>query len=148
MKRKELIEEFVQKLICTNHMHRRIIERRVSKTGVPRSQHRLLMNLYFHSESSQRDLAEAFEVSTATIAGLVKKLEKNGYVAREMDQKDNRYNKVTLTDKGEEIVKSSKQIFEKADKELLQGFSTQEIQQLNTYWDRLIENINKMEESK
>ena len=44
-----------------------------------------------HSNASQKELAEYLNVTAATVAVSVKKLEKGGYITRIVDQEDNRY---------------------------------------------------------
>ena len=79
-------------------LHRSILEQRLNKTGVYRSQHQILTTLAEHSNASQKEIAEYLNVTAATIAVSVKKLEKGGYITRIVDQEDNRYNKLCLTE--------------------------------------------------
>lgn len=137
--RKEVIKEFMS----VNTGHRRLVEKSLQCTGVYRSQHQLLMYISRHQNSSQREIAEGMDVSPATIAVSIKKLEKAGFIEKIMDVSDNRYNKIVITEKGNEIVQMSRQIFGKIDVEMLQGFTKEELDQLLSYMNRLKENLNR-----
>jgi len=90
--------------------HRRIMQKFLDETGVYQAQHRLLMEIFRNPDASQNDIARSMDVSAATIAVSLKKLEKGGYIKRETVEEDNRFNKITITEKGNKVVEQSKQI--------------------------------------
>lgn len=47
-----------------------------------------------------KDIKKSFEFSQATMAGVISKLDKNGYVKTFISEKDHRKKKVILSDKG------------------------------------------------
>jgi DNA-binding MarR family transcriptional regulator len=49
---------------------------------------------------SQKDIAEAFGISSAAVAISIKNLEDAGLVSKNVFDKDNRVNNITLTEKG------------------------------------------------
>ncbi len=116
-------EEFklVEKYIQTNRRHRKILEQELNFTGVYRSQHQLLMFIADNPNVSQKELARLYGVSTATIAVSLKKLEQGGYIRREVDSKDNRYNQICLTEKGMRTVEQSISIFENLERTMFQN---------------------------
>ncbi|WP_458456707.1 MarR family winged helix-turn-helix transcriptional regulator [Methanobrevibacter sp.] len=60
-----------------------------------------LSHIYYHKDISQKELADLLYVSESNVAQIIKRLEKNGYVKREI-VKDNKSKKIlSLTDKGE-----------------------------------------------
>lgn len=118
-----------------------VLEQTLNSTGVYRSQHRILMCIADHPNISQKALAEMNSVSTATIAVSIKKLEKGGYISREMDAEDNRYNQICLTEKGQEVVEKSRQLFMEAEKALFQDFGEKEFSELEALLDRMYDNL-------
>ena len=82
----------IEKYIRVTRLHRSVIEHRLEGTGVYRSQHQILMFASHNPNVSQKDLAEMYGVSGATMAVSLKKLEKGGYINRLVDQHDNRCN--------------------------------------------------------
>lgn len=124
--------------------HRCILDQRLKRTGVYRSQHQILMMLSNHSNTSQKELAERLFVSTATIAVSVKKLEKGGYITRLMDQEDNRMNKLCLTEKGRDMVVHSRQFFRNVEAQMFRDFSEEELEVMEAYLDRIYKNLSQI----
>jgi len=135
------IHRLIRKYIWTTKRHRNIIERRLAATGVYRSQHQILMFLADNPDVSQRELADNQKVSTATMAVSLKKLEKGGYICREVDEKDNRYNQIRITEKGQKVVEESRKIFQEVENAMLAGFSQEERRMMEAFLDRMYENL-------
>lgn len=133
--------ELVQKYINSNKMHRMYLDREVNKSGVYRSQHQILMYIARFPNASQKEIANHQQVSTATIAVSLKKLEKGGYISRAVDRNDNRFNQICITPKGQAVVDESIKIFRKAEEGLFRGFSMEEMDQLEAFLDRLRLNL-------
>lgn len=127
--------------------HRHLLMRSVSGTALHRAQHMLLMAVARHEGESQCVLAKDMEISTAAVTVAMKKLEKQGYIRREVDEKDNRYNRIYTTESGQEIVQESRRIFFGIDQTMHNGFSEEEKQILSGYYERILQNIEKMEEA-
>ena len=122
-------------------LHRSILEQRLNKTGVYRSQHQILTTLAEHSNASQKEIAEYLNVTAATIAVSVKKLEKGGYITRIVDQEDNRYNKLCLTEEGLDVVEHSRQFFKNVENQMFLGFTEEEFQAMEGYLERIYANL-------
>ncbi len=90
---------------------------------------------------SQKELARLYGVSTATIAVSLKKLEQGGYIRREVDSKDNRYNQICLTEKGMRTVEQSISIFENLERTMFQGFSKEDFEKMGELLDRMYKNM-------
>lgn len=143
MDREEEMKVLVQSLIRISKLHRKVVDKKLHKTGVFESQHRLLMHLSRNKDSSQIQLAESLHVSAATIAVTLKKLEKGGYVERNMNTSDNRFNKIDITKKGQKVVEDSKEIFKGLDLKMFEDFSDEDIGDLMQYLEKLIYNLKK-----
>lgn len=126
--------------------HRKIMQNYLDETGVYQSQHRLLMEISHHKSASQKDLARSMKVSAATIAVSLKKLEKGGYIHKETDKGDNRLNRITITEKGDRVVKQSKQIFRTTNQKVFEGLSENERCTLSELLRKLDGNLNKMDD--
>lgn len=139
-------KEIIRQLICFAIKHRKIMQGYLDETGVYHAQHRLLMKIFHEPEISQNDIARSMDVSAATIAVALKKLEKKGYISRHTDEGDNRFNKITITEKGNRVVEQSKRIFEIADRKVLDGFTDEDKHALAVLLQKLNDNLDKMEE--
>lgn len=135
----------IDKYLRIARRHRVVMERRLNSTGVYRSQHRILMFISDNPNISQKELARMTEVSTATIAVSLKKLEKGGYIKRVVDEKDNRYNQLCITEKGKAVIEESHQIFREVDKAMFEGLSEEEYQTLEKLLDHVYGNLEEYE---
>lgn len=137
-------KEVTHRMILTNQMHRRLVEKKLEGTGVHRAQHRLLMSLADNQFVSQVDLARHLEVTPATIAVSLKSMEKDGLICRKVKGEDNRANFVELTEKGKRIAEDSSEYFNSVDEQMYQGFSQEERKELSDYLDRVYDNMEQM----
>lgn len=131
----------VDSQIAVSRLHRMILERHLNKTGVYRSQHQLLMYIANNPRASQKEIAQLYRVSTATIAVSLKKLEQGGYISRAVDQSDNRYNQICITEKGKAVVENSASYFERIERLMFQDFSQEEIECFQRCLDRIKNNL-------
>ena len=136
-------EEFklMEKYICVNRKHRKILEQRLNSTGVYRSQHQILMVISENPNISQKELARMYGVSGATITVSLKKLEQGGYISREVDSKDNRYNQIRLTEKGKGTVEQSIAIFDELEHHMFLSFSKEDFKKMGELLDRMYRNM-------
>lgn len=141
----DIVEKVAKSFRHTDILHRRILEKSVQKTGIYRSQHHLLMIISHNKLASQKELADQLEISTTAVAVSLKKLENGGYVKKVVDSKDNRFNKIDLTEKGLEVVKQSHEIFYSIDKNMFEGFTDEEKNNMLNYLDKMYSNLARME---
>lgn len=139
-------KEIIHQLISFAMKHRKIMQSYLDETGVYQAQHRLLMEIYHNQNASQRDIARLMDVSAATIAVSLKKLKKGGYINKEMDEGDNRFNQITITEKGNKVVEQSKQIFDSTDRKVFEGFTEEEKSALSVLLQKLNTNLARMED--
>lgn len=139
-------KEIIHQLIGFVLKHRKLMQHYLDETGVYHAQHRLLMEISRHPNASQADIARSMDISPATIAVSLKKLEKGGYIHKVMDETDNRFNQITVTEKGNQVVEQSKRIFEATDRKVFEGFSEEEKVSLSLLLQKLDANLTRMEE--
>ena len=139
-------KQIIHQLILFAIKHRKIMQKYLDETGVYHAQHRLLMEIARNPSASQNDIARTMDISPATVAVSLKKLEKGGYIRREMDEGDNRLNKIIITGKGREVVETSRRIFELTDRKVLDGFTEEEKRTLFALMQKINANLDKMEE--
>ncbi len=134
----------VKIMIFVNQMHRRKMEKFLSGTGIHRAQHRLLMTLSENEFESQSELARTLDISTATVAVSLKKLERDGYIQKLVKEQDSRANFVKLTLKGEEVVKESRKRIGDLEKQMMQGFSEEELITLRRFLRHIYDNLSEI----
>lgn len=118
-------------------------ERGLSDVGSPL----ILFILDHHGDhgeiASQRELAQALRVSQATIATSLKSLERLGYVEKRLDDRDNRRNRVAITEKGKAAVKQCFQVCREIDRRMMEGLSLQEMEDLDRLHRKLLDNLGE-----
>ncbi len=133
--------ELTETFLYVGRLHRMALERLLNRTGVHRSQHQLLMHISDNPNASQKEIARLYQVSAATVAVSLKKLEHGGYIRREVDADDNRFNQICITEKGQAVIDSSIRYFEKMERAMFSGFTQEECDTLKSYMDRIEKNL-------
>ena len=135
-------DNIVKLFICAAKSHHSAFESRIVDFGVHRSQHRILMLLSRRDQpTTQKDIAEAFDISAAAVAVSVKKLESDGFIQRECDKNDSRSNIIKLTKKGMMIVEQTKHTISSLDEAMFADFNDSEIAEFSAFLSRLCDNI-------
>lgn len=133
----------VRRLIRASRRHHACIERRIGDLGVHHSQHRMLMHLARCTETpSQKEIAEVMGVSPAAVATTLKRLEREGYISRNVTDGDNRRHEIRITEKGLSKVVESREIFESVDRALFEGFSDEELETFVSMLARVDANLD------
>ena len=143
---KQLVHEF----IATSKLHHRAIENAVRGMKIHHSGHRLLVHLSrCEIMPSQKEIADRFDISPAAVANSLKKLEKDGYIARKTDDGDTRLNRIAITEKGKAILDETRTLFEGVDEKMLEGLSNEERTLLFSCLSRMKQNLTTLcEENK
>ena len=116
-----------REMIHVDRMHRCVVERFLVAFGIHRSQHMTLMYLSRQEDCpSQKQIAEHFRISPASVAVTLKKLEEAGYIERESSEDDSRFNNIKITAKGRNIIDKSKELFEETDYEMFSSFTEED----------------------
>lgn len=136
--------DVTHRMIMTNQMHQRMMEKNLEGTGIHRAQHRLLMTLSNHCFVSQIELARHLGVTAATIAVSLKSMEREKLICRRAKKEDNRANFIEITEKGRHIIEESKEYFDMVDEQMYQGFSQEERKQLAEFLDRIYANMEQL----
>lgn len=138
-------EENFKKL---TQLHRSRLYRVAMSRGLYIGQPALLLTLKQQGICSQTELAEALNVTTPSIAVSVKRLEKGGMITKTINEKDNRYNQIELTDAGKKSAKVCEDIFEAINSRMFKDFSSEELKEINAYFDRMRQNLNDYDPDK
>jgi MarR family transcriptional regulator, organic hydroperoxide resistance regulator len=101
-------QEFLKEMAClAPKMAREFISRQVKnieKKNLTMSQVLILEMLYPDHKVIMKHIADVLKISTPAVTGLVDKLEKMDYIARNRDSKDRRVIKIEIMELGIEIV--------------------------------------------
>ena len=131
-------------LMCIGRRRRQIGEHAMAELEIQPSQHFALVRLKHAGRmDSQARLAEMLQVSPASVARTLKSLDRDGYIARSGGM-DGRCNEIAITEKGENMLCQSLELFRDLDARSYAGFSEEELSMLNGLLDKLLSNLNRI----
>lgn len=136
------LKEIIHKLHNLNILHRFYIYQATINNNLYFGQFPILEYVNKNDQCTQKELAEMMCVSAPSIATSVKRLQKAGLLDKITDEKDQRNNRITITEKGKELSEKCRIDFDKIDAQMFSGFSTEEHLLLCNYFDRLIANLS------
>ncbi|WP_029258157.1 MarR family transcriptional regulator [Pediococcus pentosaceus CGMCC 7049] len=90
-------------------------------------------------------ISEYLDIKPSSVTQIIKKLEKAGTVLRERSPKDSRVTVVKITDKGRESLKTHGSIGNTLKDVLFKDFSDSELEYLDQYLKRMVNNIGSDE---
>ena len=138
----ESLAKIVHTFIKVNRMHRACCDKLMTQVNMHRNQHRILMHLACpNARLSQKELAQKLEISTAAVAVMIKKLEKEGYISKKHSDYDNRFNEITITEKGVAAVKQTRSYFSDLDHVMFSGITENELKTLEKCLLKMDENL-------
>ena len=137
MKNKALM----RKIITLSILHRYYLQHKAVSVGLYAGQPMVLEFLLQHGESAQKDIAAHAHVSAASVAVSLKRMEKNGLIAKTADAADLRRNKVQITEKGKEALAAFQAECNDLDDKMFHNLSDNERGQLDALLSRIIDNL-------
>lgn len=90
---------------------------------------------------TQKELADRLHCAPPTIAASLKCLERQGYVARRTDERDSRRNRISITQKGRDILEANIRAFQQVDDHMYHGFSPEERELVHQFHQRILQNL-------
>ena len=114
--------------------------------GIHYGQPAIFHALMERDEQSQCDIAAAIGVSRASVGVSMRRMEKAGIVKRVINQKDSRYNLVSLTEKGRAMAQRSEDIMLGLSAKKLEGFTEEEATLFVSMLERVEANLKNLQE--
>ncbi len=138
---KRTIKQFMR----VSKLHKEAFSRFANDFGIHRSQHRILMFVCRKGGYvSQKQIAEAMDVSPAAITVMLNKLEESGYITRTTSSSDSRVNYISPTEKAVCLVKESHRYFESIDRTTLKGIDTETLERLSVALEIMQNNLGEI----
>ena len=138
--KQQKMSQFMHAFLHVNRLHRTMVEAEISKLGIHCSQHSMLLLIAESKNICQKEIAQKLEISSAAVAVTLNKLELSGLVERTQSFDDARMNHITITEKGAELLKSTKTVIDELDKRFFEGIDDEKI-------DTALEVLNSMTEN-
>ena len=112
-------------------------QEKVAPLGLTAVQAMILNTLSDDDGAPAGRLGERVQLTSATLTGIIDRLEKLGFAERRASKKDRRAVLVCLTDKGRQVVGEIKPLLAGANREFLAGLSSKEQKQLRGLLQKL-----------
>lgn len=122
-------------------MRRIFTQRAATRDGVCLGQMPALRYISHHPGCTQKDVADFMKVSPPSVAVMVKRMVRDGVIEKTADERDMRQNRLTITQQGKDLEIHCGNMFDRMDEQVYAGFSAEELEQLSSYLDRLINNL-------
>jgi DNA-binding MarR family transcriptional regulator len=119
------------------------IGRRAAKFDITPQQAFLLVRTLRRPEASPSDLSAEVGTDNAGMTRLVDRLEAKGLVARRNHPGDRRSIMIDLTDSGRELAPNLGPMFAAVERQLIAGFSDEEVSHLKALLRRLLANLRE-----
>ncbi|MEX1030239.1 MAG: MarR family winged helix-turn-helix transcriptional regulator [Paenibacillaceae bacterium] len=107
-------------------------------------QYLILMAIAHKERITQKALSEELLLDKTTITKAIAKLEAEGYVRREPDQADNRYNLLYLTEAGRDVVPKVKEALNRVSDQSLVGINDDEYALMLSSLKKVIGNMSEL----
>ena len=134
----------MQELMWTDRMHRAVFDEKLKRLGIRRNQHMLLMFLSHQTEPpTQVEIARKFNITSASVAGMLDKLEAGGFLERTEVKTDHRSKQIVITPLGREIVRKTHLMFTEVDTAMCEGIGEEELDALRACLAKLRNNLEK-----
>jgi DNA-binding MarR family transcriptional regulator len=117
------------------------IHKRLHNLEVHRGQPPLIQLLWKEDGRTQKELSESLHLSSATMAKMVKRMEKSGFIVKKQDSQDLRKSRVYLTTKGKQIKEELDRIQNEIEEKATTGFTTEEKLLLRRFLIQIRDNL-------
>jgi DNA-binding MarR family transcriptional regulator len=135
----------VRYLKRTYLLMRKALDERLSAYHLTTSQFEILGYLYAEPPVEQQLLQQRSGVTSATLTGLLDKLEQRGYIVRALSAADGRAKVVALTPAGNELFAQLIDVFHEFEQAMLKGFSLSERALFTDWLQRIALNLGYRE---
>ena len=115
----------------------------LSDTPLSLGQPKVLDYLKEHDGLNQRDIASGCHIEPPTLTALLNRMEKSGLIERRMQDNNRRTLYVYLTPEGRKYQCRVEEEFQKIEKDVFEGLSTEEIDKLMDGLQHVYKNLKK-----
>ena len=94
----------------------------------------------------QKDIERDFSISRSSASELLNNLENQDLITRVAEESDQRMKRISLTDKSNALMMNLRETMLGTNKKMVSGFTQEEIDLVDSFIDRMIENLKKEDE--
>ena len=134
--------KIISKFGKANLLHRINLQKISIKNGLYLGQLPILEYITENDGCTQKEIAEFMCVSPPSIATSVKRMELSGLIDKKQDKSDQRYNRLTITEKGRNVARKCRMLFDEVDSQLFNGMSKEECDFFEKCLEKMISNLS------
>lgn len=140
------IRELIQLMRKFQLLHRQQLQQIMVNEGIFWGQLPILEEIRKKGCCTQKELVDTLQVSPPSITTSIKRLEKKGYLQKEISQSDQRCTHISITPKGNDICIRCRNKFDEMDEKVFAGVSDNDKQLLYNILLTLKHNIENVKE--
>ncbi len=140
---KEELRALIGLINKTSITHRKSFLKMSQVYGLYVGQPGLLSYVQKNPGCTQTEIAEHLGVSSASIAFSTKRLEKAGFLMKQIDSLNMRCNKLYVTSEGNEVMERFREGFDQLNSVMFAGFTKEELEQVASFTQRIQDNLEK-----
>ena len=141
MAHNDLCVSIIRQMIWMSRKHFQLNSVLLEETGLGSGQVPVLIELARAGQLNQKELAERVHVTAATMSGLLKRMERSGFIRRTTDENDARVSLVELTEEGKAQCEIARGSFDQTCHKILDGLDQESQLQLKQLLDRIQDNL-------
>lgn len=136
------LTEIVGRFYQLEILRRGYIQEATADIGLYFGQLPILEYVIAHDGCTQKEIADAIQVTPASVAISTKRMQKAGLLEKTVSDHNLRSNQLAVTLKGRELSQRYRSKFDEVDQKMFAGFQESELEQLDSYFERLIMNLS------
>lgn len=129
-------------MCTTSHAIRRALSVRLAEEGITLRQWEVLAWLSCDADVSQVELSECMGIEPPTLAGVLRRMERDGWLRRRSCTADRRRNRLEPTEKADEAWQRSLKICQQVREQAVAGFTAAELSLLKKLCAEIRENLS------
>ena len=141
---KDILRTLIGSLNRAFITHRKFVLKKSQSFGLYVGQPQVLAYVRHNPGCTQTEIAEYLGVSSASIAFSTKRLQKAGYLMKQVNHLNMRCNKLYVTREGEDVLDRFKDVYDDMNLAMFEGFTVEELEQLMSFTERVNKNMEKM----
>jgi DNA-binding MarR family transcriptional regulator len=94
-------------------------------------------------ELTQRAIEQHFNLQHPTVSGILKRLEKNGFITTSVNKTDRRVKNIHLTEKAREMELIARQDKQYMEDTMMKGLTKAEVETLRTLLNKVLKNVTE-----
>lgn len=130
---------------CHTECQRAIVAALKEKTGLSPGEPKILEFLAEHQPCEQKAIAIGCNLDSASVTGILGRMEGRGLIKRETKNGNRRSLFVSMTDKGQELEATVEEVFAHVDGCALRGLSEAETSEFMRILEHIIKEVQKIE---